>query len=595
MVTSITEVYNDVLNSLPYSLKGHNDIEEKLHKFYNKLIETNFLKHSDKYTFLCSALLRLPSVAQQERESKTILKNWELSSFDKIFYKTFIEGDKDEALSFYFYLLKWAGKKCNVDSLSTSQILSKFFIADLDFKVGLIPDLNIEKPYIKYDKRRHLFEIFIPKSIFKTTNFENLPHLRLELNKVWYGQEKMIKRKDVADRLYTVDTPNNFTHFEKILELLFYEDKIDNVINVLTKEYFNEFSKFRLYKNEESLYTLVSYCSVCISFLCLYYDCYVEYMLSIAKVDYKAGFRDNKFVRLPEFRNIGGLILGYNSNSVLTQEERAIFNLTSDRLASVIAGQYLYEEIEELTMKGRGYAVLKDFWDSVLKDLTHSSSTSEKINSALNSVESKLNELQKILSKSTFEKICNYILGIKNALADNQTQYITDNCDLIKDAIRIDPAEWASKIEQEFQISVSESTKNLQDYVFCDTEYINHLIRNSITNSKDKNTENANLKVELIIKLLKQDGSETNDLSESVCIEFILQDNGNGCELESITLSSTTYHPMLNNYRPVINSFGEIELVSKNKSLLFSPDKEIRDNSNVMNGFKTTVKIYKNE
>ncbi|MFN8289446.1 MAG: hypothetical protein U0U70_04270 [Chitinophagaceae bacterium] len=593
MVTSITEIYNDVLNSLPYSLKGHNNIEEKLHKFYNKLIETNFLKHSDKYTFLCSALLRLPSVTQQEKESKTILENWELSSFDNIFYKTFIEGDKDEALSFYFYLLKWAGSKCGVKSLSTSQILSKFFIADLDFKVGLIPDLIIEKPYVKYDKRRHLFEIFIPKSIFKTTNFENLPHLRLELNKMWHAREKMIKRKDVEGRLYVVDTPQSFNHFEQIFDLLFYENKIDGVVSVLTNEYFKEFSKFRLYSNDEALFTLVSYCSVCISFLCLYYDCYVEYMLSIAKVDYKPGFRNNEYVSIPEYRNIGGLILGYNCNSVLTQEERVIFNLTSDRLASVIAGQYLYEEIEELKFKGKGYTLLKDFWDSILKDLTHSSSTVAKIDSALSLVERKLAELQRVLSRSTFEKICKYINGLRNS-SSNYHEYISNNCDSIKDAIRIEPASWANKIKDEFQIDVSGDTATLMDYVFCDTEYINHLIRSSITNSKDKNKANTNLKVELIIKLLKQDGNLTTDLSESVCIEFILQDNGCGCELENIILSSTTYHPILNEYRQIVNSFGEIELVSKAKSLLFSPDKEIRNSIIVMNGFKTTIKIYKN-
>lgn len=594
MATSITEVYNDVLNFLPYSLKGHSDIDDRLHKFYNKLIETNFIKHSDKFTFLCSALLRLPSINQQERGSKSILENWDLNSFDQIFYKTFIEGDKDEALSFYFYLLDWAGKQCGVESLSTSHILSKLFIADIDFKVGLIHDLTIKKPYIKVDKRRHLFEIFIPKSIFNTKSFENLPHLRLQLNKLWYDKEKFIKREDLTGRLYSFYKPNSTNHFEQVFEKFFNSTKINQAISELA-DYFKEFSKFRLYNKDDTLYKQISYCSVCISFLCLYYDCYVEYMLSIAKVDYKHSFRNEQAVLLPEYRNIGGLIIGYNCNSELSQEERAIFNLTSDRLASVIAGQFLYEEIEELSIKRKGYTVLKNFWDTALKDLTHNSSTLDKINEAITSAEEKLSELQKVLSRSTFNIIIKYINEIKIITNTSALDtYITSNCESIKEAIRIKPSDWANKLKNELNISLKFKTDSMTDYIFCDIKYLNHIIKNSITNSKDKNIGKENLKVSLTISFFKQDGDVTTDLSETSCIEFVLEDNGIGCNLDNITLSSTTYEPVQNEYRSVINSFGEVELASNNRVLLFSPAKEIKEKDKSISGFKTTIKIYKN-
>lgn len=330
MELSIQLLYNEVLSELPFSLTGHADFEDKLNKFYTKLAESRFIQNSG-ITLLFSAVLDIPYNIQE-------INDWNLKSFHNIFYKTIGENNKQEAISFYFHMLKWASEKIGHPKLSTSLILSKFFISDANFRVALHDQAD---PFVHYNPDTWCFEILMPANLFKKFgDASTLLKLKLELDKIWNGKEIYLENNEQLFGIYKIkERLNDENHCSQVFDKIFETNKIDNIILSIEdqlKSYYIYNGGKDLYIFDTTLFKDIAYCSICLSFLCWYYDSKIEYMLSIAKSDSSP----NNLTKI-EHRNIGGLVIGYRSE--LNELPRAIFNLISDRISAAVGGQHLVE------------------------------------------------------------------------------------------------------------------------------------------------------------------------------------------------------------------------------------------------------------
>jgi hypothetical protein len=349
----LSKLYSEVINFIPFSITGHVDLKSKLHELYSNLVKSNFRKKNSNLTLLFSALLNIPQELNDDISVRNKIINWDLSPFNELFFKSFVSGYEEQALSFYFYMLDRFSMKYTKSDLKTSITLSKFFIKDYDFRVAIIKNKIIKKPIAKSDDS--LFEIFIPITILNEnyldkkmdltafhTYFSNLWNRNDESNDK-YKDEMYIKSIDGIhnDNIYKYTKVNYTERYNEIYEHLFNDIKINEIIEILVNEAIPQNKSKKCFIENTVLYKEIAYCSIALSFLSYYFDSYIEYMMSIAKVDYS---------KIPkEFRNIGGIIIGYNAE--LNPFERTMFNIISDRLASAVASEYLTKEYIEKKIK----------------------------------------------------------------------------------------------------------------------------------------------------------------------------------------------------------------------------------------------------
>ncbi|MDO8610434.1 MAG: hypothetical protein Q7R95_07835 [bacterium] len=230
-------------------------------------------------------------------------------------------------------MLKWVSAECETENLSTSLVLSKFFIKDLDFRVKIVTNETERKVF--WDPTKKVFQILIPKKIFKPYS-EQIEFYKTinKLNDKWKNKESFLTPLN-SEGCYEVKPKlSDNTHFKEACDMLIDSNQINEIVEDIC-EGIKVYEPENLFQPQEHLYRQVAYCSICLSFLSYYFgDCYIEYMLSIAKTNNKN-----------ENRNIGGLIIGYTQE--LDGIHRAIFNLISDRISAAVGSQIIISALEE--------------------------------------------------------------------------------------------------------------------------------------------------------------------------------------------------------------------------------------------------------
>jgi hypothetical protein len=396
-MNDLTQLYEDVFKSLPFSILGYFDFEDKKYEFYEKLANSNFIHYNSNLTLLFSAVLKIkPNILNNNNNFIENLLNWSLDKYDNFYFKAYTDGDKDKALSFYFWLLS---------GLKPTFVLSELIIKDIDFRIKLTMD---KEPLIIYHKREDVLEASIPVNLFKIDShqFESSSQIKQIFNHEFERLKctKIVKKniEKLKPRMFGVDVPTSCISNGKYKTLKNYfieEDEENKIINKLIDKlkYFYGFQNEVISDDKNELYLNFSKCCIALSFLCYYYSSIMEYMLSIASLQYnenKIGFKE---------RNLGGLIVCYKKDSTLSSEERVIFNLISDRLTSVIAGQYLYSENKKLRIENFRQSLKKTLieFDKIFKDDTNVLHSTAEIN------------------KEHFEKLNEFITANTGFLAGN--------------------------------------------------------------------------------------------------------------------------------------------------------------------------------
>jgi hypothetical protein len=451
-MNDLQQLYDDVFKSLPFSITGHFDFESKKNEFYENLSNSNFIRYNSNLTLLFSAVLKLSS-KKNGSDSLDELNNhdhllqdlitWRVSSYDDFYFKALTDGDKDKALSFYFWLL---------DGYRPTIILSELIIKDIDFRIKMTREYE---PVLLFNKRENVLEVSIPMRLFinELTKLENPSLIKQIFNHKFenYSCQKNVEKKEKKQRLYILldKTKRKFDHYQQLKNEIIDENAEKEIVSSLQEKlnylhgYASEIvcdnKNFDDGGNENLIYNSFSKCCIALAFVCCYYSSIIEYMLSVAALQ----FSNEKFIE----RNLGGLIIGYHKDYKLTSNERAIFNLISDRLTSVIAGNYLYQDIKDLSL-GKKRREMKDAFnkfkieDDIKPDVMHGGNdcSTEFINRKKDLVITNdkwfaKNIFLEFMAKSTNENFMNKYCLV--ALCKDQNNYKQTNNTFLKDYANI--------------------------------------------------------------------------------------------------------------------------------------------------------------
>lgn len=352
--STLTDLYINVLREHHFSITGHADIEEEVHSFLEKLSKAKFFKEDSTvpFTFLMGGVMQILD--------KDL---WELKNFDSFYCNVFNHADKAEVLSFYSFL-NYHGKK---EKEITSKVLSKLFGQDIDFHLSV---KEIDEPECEFDEKNKVFKIIMPDVVIEKNLRKNHKRYKEAFWKHFEdlfkdGEEHLIafekKPKGRKNVIYInekiVEENVVVKKYVELYELLFDGKQVDECKKKLFKALCHQKDKqnrhlFIQGAQINNLLNELTISAIALTFLCVYLESSIEYLMSVGKVEETNGEKI--------YRNIGGLIVGYKNTHQLPPDERIRLNLISDRLTAIVASDWQNTKYNEKTNRENTVATWKE-------------------------------------------------------------------------------------------------------------------------------------------------------------------------------------------------------------------------------------------
>jgi len=575
----LESIYNDVIRKLHFSVTGHSGFEDELYDFYNRFAESAIFKQNHDIRFFIGSVCKLQDPFE-----------WKVAPYDTLFFKAYFDVHKETALSFYFFILQKLGNDLLKDkNINASLLIAESFSKHVNLRVSLVDYLN---PFCKNDDRISVFDIKIPEKIFNAKIREQIPEFRdfvfkgLKPND---GIENKIIRQDKGkrNRLYKKHDVTDLTQYEKLYKEIFDEKETKRVYNSLVETLKNRYHYLTV-SDDEIHYKKMAVAAIGISFVCLYFNVSLEYFTGIAKVKISGKYKT-------DYRNLGGIVVGYPRKKPISRTERTLLNLVADKITSVIAGQILSKSIEKDSQIGKSFGFIKKF-NTDYNQLFHDAGNNEEKKLLIDKAFSDLknNGFKELLSEKTYSEIENYLNDIPTdiiKISDFIKQKSKSNKDNLKTTIeeliiRLNINAGADK--SKFNATAISNGKHkfvLHSDIQWLVEILNQSIQNSLEHGKAKN-------ITLSLNCYKADGTESTTCSGSQYIEFVLVDNGKGCDLSQVDDSSSFIGKLSSEeYNSVINGLGSITMISGSAELIYNPKKEIKTLTTKSKGFTLKIKI----
>lgn len=360
---NLNSYYHEILTTFHFSITGYHSIEKRLNDFFKAFSNSTSILGKKHIDFVSYAYSKLVSVVPWE------LKSTHSSEF---FFNTFNERSAELLMTHDYYAFKEYLKKLNnpveaisltleekgiVDGLKTSELAAAIFIKPTPYRILLS---NKSYTIVKYDKHIDVLTFEIPfTEIFVETENE-ISKTRSFLYKLY--EEELLKNEpdrikllvEKKDTIYKKSSPKTPTREETALCFsenanILCKGKIERLIKLLTNKLI-ELNQpragcfFKKHTNDEiNKYYLECFAKLIIShaYLSFLFDCWVENIPSVVNVD-----EENN-----QQQCLGTFIVGYKQNQEITDDERALFRITSDRISSNLASIALLEMNKDLKRK----------------------------------------------------------------------------------------------------------------------------------------------------------------------------------------------------------------------------------------------------
>jgi len=334
-----------LLRKLPFSIRGYNDAQEEVDDFFYKLCEDEIIKRKPHISFVSYSYAKLNDI-----------NSWKTSSFSPVF---FFHALKEKysllSLNLYYFIRRslFAQDKSKnewwTDNVAIS--LSRLFIKDIGFRVAYRKNKNWHISYLQ-GKRTLSIEIPLERVIqgpkdedkrakFKKALSQFLANVLKKLESKSTYELPIAKKKSSTYYKSSKEFDESLVIFEELTEFrkVFKEEE---ELKSLKKELFLALKHFHrhnpgVFSETNFNQNLNNWVELFFQVLLisLIYDCWVEYFPSVCGIVEEEESR--------EYRNLGGIILGYQYEDEISLDERAVFRLISDRISAVVSAQTIFE------------------------------------------------------------------------------------------------------------------------------------------------------------------------------------------------------------------------------------------------------------
>lgn len=348
MHTPISNLYRQLLRRFNFSIGGYSNPEKEVSDFFYKLCKNELIYQNESIRLLMFGFAQLSVNDINEIN----LDKWETKPLSKFNYFDYSSGYAEVLLSLYIHCLN---EIC--DNKRATNIISESIRRDINLRIFI--DKNEKKFQFRENKRLEALEIIVPGNIFNDIDSA------IDLNAFKDSKNAEIKNFVTQDEdfehEYKIDSATQ-TQFKQC-----YEELAKKVLKIQPKEFLNaidtylpsksiqEKIKQKTLRNPDANLADILAVAYSASLFCYFFDCSVEYFVSVSNVSL-----DKKY-------SLGSIAVGIKNGAELSYDERAMFSIISNHIASNLSAQIIFNNSKEIKRKALR-TDLKEKYNS-LKDI----------------------------------------------------------------------------------------------------------------------------------------------------------------------------------------------------------------------------------
>lgn len=345
MYSPISNLYRQLLRRFNFSIGGYSDPEKEVSNFFYKLCKNELIYQNESIRLLMFGFAQLSVNDINEID----LDKWETKPLSKFNYFDYSSGYAETLLSLYIHCLN---EIC--DNKRATNIISESIRRDINLRIFI--DKNERKFQFRENKRLEALEIIVPGNIFNDNDST------IDLNSF-----KDSKNAEIGN---FVTQDEDFEHEYKIDSVTqaelktCYEELAKKVLKIQPKEFLNtietylpsksiqEKIKQKTLRNPEANLADILAVAYSASLFCYFFDCSVEYFVSVSNVSL-----DKKY-------SLGSILVGIKNGAELSFDERAMFSIISNHIASNLSAQIIFNNSKEIKRKALR-TVLKEKYNAL--------------------------------------------------------------------------------------------------------------------------------------------------------------------------------------------------------------------------------------
>ncbi len=332
---STNRLYREILSKFNFSIVGYGSIDEVVDDFFESMVSSSVLYEKKHLDFVSYAYAILKNIDPFELDT-SVKSEFFFNTFKERSFELFI---LHEFYAFKSHILSECKSIANpsTTSLKSAELSSELFHFPTPFRVITT---NEEYTTVKYDQHRDVLTFEIPiTTIFRGKKKDEniLQFIDIHKRKVYQKFEEAIKEGGYSllvkkeNNIYTVQNSNSITFYNKdfvcenLCELVLIVASKFKLLNETKEHFFFNKNLSDTILNEWVMFILSH------AFLSYFLNGWIENIPSIIKDEGNNA----------EKRCLGVMIIGYEKENEISDDERAMLRIIADKVSAGISTQNL--------------------------------------------------------------------------------------------------------------------------------------------------------------------------------------------------------------------------------------------------------------
>ncbi len=338
MNAPISNLYRQLLRRFNFSIGGYSNPEKEVSDFFYKLCKNELIYQNESIRLLMFGFAQLSVNNINEID----LDKWETKPLSKFNYFDYSSGYAEVLLSFYIHCLnEICGNK------RATNIISENIRRDINIRIYI--DKKETSFQFKENKRLDALEIVVPSCIFNDidsvidlNSFKDASSAEI---KSFVIQDDDLEHEYKIDSTVQTETKNAYEELAKKVLKIQPKDFLNNISTYLPSKAVQEKIKQRTLRKHDAKLEEILAVAYSASLFCYFFDCTMEYYVSVSNVS------------LGKKYSLGSIAVGTKNGTELSYDERAMFSIISNHIASNLSAQLVFETNKYLNRD----ALRKDF------------------------------------------------------------------------------------------------------------------------------------------------------------------------------------------------------------------------------------------
>jgi hypothetical protein len=344
MQVSLSNLYNQLLKNFKFSISGYSNPEKEVSDFFYSLCRNDLVAQNEIIRVLMFGFAQLSSDVINQID----FTSWETKPLRKFNYFDYSFGYAEVLLSLYVHCLHeiCPGKRA-------VNIISDNIRRDINLRIAINSDSTVDRFVFKENKRFEALDILVPRTLFRgaesSFDYNSFEHDGKRISS-FVKQDPTFDHEFIITPALQAISRDPYRELAKRVFEISPSDFAMDIESYLPPKDVQTLIRTRTLGNPNANLRDVLAIAYSASLFCHFFRCTLEYFVSISNLSPNGSF------------SLGSIAVGVANGSELSFDQRAMFSLVSNHVASNLSAQIIRENNRALKLTYQRKA-LKDLFD----------------------------------------------------------------------------------------------------------------------------------------------------------------------------------------------------------------------------------------